>query len=52
VEAAFRVVQRQLSDVRTAQRARTSIDVVHASPMASGPIVAGEAACPVSQAWA
>jgi ribosome-associated translation inhibitor RaiA len=52
VEAAFRVVQRQLWDVRAAQRARTSIDVVQEPSMASEPIVAGEAARPVSQAWA
>jgi ribosome-associated translation inhibitor RaiA len=40
VEAAFRVIQRQLRDVRAARRAQTSISI------------AREAARPVPQAWA
>ena len=52
VDAAFRVLQRQLRNVRAARRARTSIGIVQEATRAPVPIVAGEAACPVSQAWA
>jgi ribosome-associated translation inhibitor RaiA len=52
VDAAFRVVQRQLRDVRAARRARTSIGVAQKPSMAPGPIVAGEATRPVLHAWA
>jgi hypothetical protein len=52
VDAAFRVIQRQLCNVRVARRARTSIGLVQETTRAPVPIVAGETACPVSQVWA
>ena len=52
VDAAFQVVQRQLRDVRAARQARTSLGVAQEPPRAPAPIVAGEAARPVPQAWA
>ena len=52
VDAAFRVLQRQLCNVRAARRTRTSIGIVQEATRPPVPIVAGEAACPVSQAWA
>jgi ribosome-associated translation inhibitor RaiA len=38
VDAAFRVVQRELHDVRAARRARTSVGVVQETWQAPGPI--------------
>jgi ribosome-associated translation inhibitor RaiA len=52
VDAAFRVIQRQLCNVRAARRARTSIGLVQETTRTPVSIVAGETACPVSQAWA
>jgi ribosome-associated translation inhibitor RaiA len=50
VEAAFRVVQQELHDVRAARRARTAVGVAQESWRAPGPCAAGEAARSVSQA--
>ena len=50
VDAAFRLVQRELHNVRTARRARTSIGVAQEAWRAPGPITAGKAACPAPQA--
>jgi ribosome-associated translation inhibitor RaiA len=50
VDAAFRVVQRELHDVRTARRVRTSIGVTQETWRAPGPIAAGKAAHSASQA--
>ena len=50
VDAAFRVVQRELHNVRPARRARTSIGVVQKPWRAPMPIVAGEAARSAPQA--
>jgi ribosome-associated translation inhibitor RaiA len=50
VDAAFRVVQRELHDVRMARRARTSIGVTQEAWRAPGPIALGKAARPASQA--
>jgi ribosome-associated translation inhibitor RaiA len=50
VDAAFRVVQRELHDVRTARRVRTSIGVTQEAWRAPGPIAAGQAAHSASQA--
>jgi hypothetical protein len=49
-DAAFRVVQRELHDVRAARRARTSVGVAQETWRAPGPIVAGEAARSAPQA--
>jgi hypothetical protein len=46
------VIQRQLCDVRAARRAQTSLDVTQKPTRALVPILAGEAARPVPQAWA
>jgi ribosome-associated translation inhibitor RaiA len=50
VDAAFRVVQRELHDVRTARRARTSLGVAQEAWRAPGPITAGKTARPAPQA--
>jgi ribosome-associated translation inhibitor RaiA len=50
VDAAFRVVQQELHDVRMARRARTSIGVTQEAWRAPGPIAPGKAARPTSQA--
>ena len=50
VDAAFRVVQQELQNVRTARRARTSIGVIQETWRAPAPIAAGKAAHPVPQA--
>jgi ribosome-associated translation inhibitor RaiA len=50
VDAAFRVIQRELHDVRTARRVRTSIGVTQEAWRAPGPIAAGKAAHYASQA--
>src|SRR5262245_54614126 len=50
VDAAFQVVQRELYDVRTAQPARTSIDVAPETWRAPMSITAGEAARPAPRA--
>jgi ribosome-associated translation inhibitor RaiA len=50
VDAAFRVIQRELRDVRMARWARTSIGVTQESWQAPGPIAAGKAARLASQA--
>jgi ribosome-associated translation inhibitor RaiA len=50
VDAAFRVVQQELHDVRMARRARTSIGVTQEAWRAPGPIAPGKAARPASQA--
>ena len=50
VDAAFRVIQRELRDVRTARWARTSIGVTQEAWQAPGPLAAGKAARPASQA--
>ena len=50
VDAAFRVVQRELHDVRTARRARTSLGVVPEPWRAPAPIAAGKATRPAPQA--
>jgi ribosome-associated translation inhibitor RaiA len=50
VDAAFRVVQRELHDVRMARRAQTSVGVAQEIWRTPGPMVAGEAARPASQA--
>lgn len=50
VDAAFRVVQRELHDVRTARRARTFLGVVQEPWRAPGPIAAGKATRPAPQA--
>ena len=47
VDAAFRVVQRALPDVRAARRVRPSIGLAHEPPRPRVPIVAGEVARPV-----
>jgi len=44
MHAAFRVVQRELHDVRVARRARTSVGVTQETWQAPGPIAAGKAA--------
>ena len=44
VDAAFRVVQRELHDVRAARRARTSVGVVQETWQAPGPIATGKTA--------
>jgi ribosome-associated translation inhibitor RaiA len=44
VDAAFRVVQRELHDVRAARRARTSVGVGQETWQAPGPIATGKAA--------
>jgi hypothetical protein len=49
-DAAFRVVQRELHDVRAARRARTSVGVAQETWRALGSIVAGEAARSAPQA--
>ena len=48
--AAFRVVQRELHNIRTARRARTSIGVVQEAWRAPGSITAGKAARSAPQA--
>jgi ribosome-associated translation inhibitor RaiA len=50
VDAAFRVIQRELHDVRMARWARTAIGVTQEAWQAPGPIAAGKAARLVSQA--
>jgi ribosome-associated translation inhibitor RaiA len=50
VDAAFRVVQRELHDVRMARRARTSIGVTQATWLAPEPIATGKATHSVPQA--
>jgi hypothetical protein len=50
VGAAFRVVQRELQDARTARRARTSIGVAPEPWRAPAPIAVGKAAHPAPQA--
>ena len=50
VDAAFRVVQRELHDVRAARRARTSVGVAQETWQAPVSIVAGDAARPAPQA--
>jgi len=50
VDAAFRVVQQELHDVRAARRARTFVGVAQETWRAPESIVAGEAARPASQA--
>ena len=50
VDAAFRVVQRELHDVRAARRARTSVGVTQETWRAPVPITAGKAARSVHQA--
>jgi ribosome-associated translation inhibitor RaiA len=50
VDAAFRIVQRELHDVRMARRARTSIGVIQEAWRVPGPIASGKAARPASQA--
>ena len=50
VDAAFRVVQRELHDVRAAQRARTSAGVAQKTWWAPVSIVVGDAARPAPQA--
>ena len=50
VDAAFRVVQGELHDVRTARRARTSLGVAQEAWRAPGPITAGKTARPAPQA--
>jgi len=50
VDAAFRVVQRELHDVRVARRVRTSVGVVQETWRAPVSIVAGDAARPAPQA--
>ena len=50
VDAAFRVVQRELHDVRAARRARTSVGVAQETWRAPMSIVAGDAARPAPQA--
>ena len=50
VDAAFRVVQRELHDVRAARRARTSVGVAQETWRAPVSIVAGDAARPAPQA--
>ena len=49
VDAAFRVVQRELHDVRAARQARTSVGVAHETWRAPVPIAAGKAARSASQ---
>ena len=49
-DAAFRVVQRELHDVRAVRRAQTSVGVAQESWRAPAPIVAGEAARSAHQA--
>ena len=44
VDAAFRVIQQQLCDVRTARQARTSLSITQKSTRTSGSVIAGEAA--------
>ena len=50
VDAAFRMVQRELHDVRAARRARTSVGVAQETWQAPVSIVAGDAARPAPQA--
>src|SRR5262247_4257188 len=50
VDAAFRVVQRELHDVRVARRVRTSVGVVQETWRAPVSIVAGDAARPATHA--
>jgi len=50
VDAAFRVVQRELHNARTARRARTSTGVAQETWRAPAPITAGQATRPASQA--
>lgn len=50
VDAAFRVVQRELHDARAARRARTSVGVAQEPARPPVPIVAGEAARSAPQA--
>jgi ribosome-associated translation inhibitor RaiA len=50
VDAAFRVVQRELHDVRAARRVRTSVGVAQETWRAPVAIVAGGAARPTPQA--
>jgi hypothetical protein len=50
VDAAFRVVQRELHVVRTARRAPTSVGIVPESWRAPVPIAAGKAARSAPQA--
>jgi ribosome-associated translation inhibitor RaiA len=50
VDAAFRVVQQELHDVRAARRARTSVGVAQETWRAPVPIAAGKAARSASQA--
>jgi ribosome-associated translation inhibitor RaiA len=50
VDAAFRVVQRALHDVRAARRARTSVGVAQGTWRAPVSIVMGDAARPAPQA--
>jgi len=52
VDAAFRVIQRQLCDVRPALRARTSLSITQKPTRAPVSVIAGEAARFVPQAWA
>jgi ribosome-associated translation inhibitor RaiA len=50
VDAAFRVVQQELHDVRTGRRARTSVSVAQETWRAPVPIAAGKAVRSASQA--
>jgi hypothetical protein len=50
VDAAFRVLQRQLHDVRASRRAHTSVGVAQETWRAPVPITAGKAARSVHQA--
>jgi ribosome-associated translation inhibitor RaiA len=50
VDAAFRMVQRELHDVRAARRVRPSIGVAQETWPASAPIAAGQAARSAPQA--
>ena len=50
VDAAFRVVQRELHDVRAARQARTSVGAAQETWRAPGSIVAGKATRPAPQA--
>jgi hypothetical protein len=50
VDAAFRIVQRELHDVRTARRAQTSIGIAQETWRVPGSLTAAQAACPTPQA--
>jgi hypothetical protein len=50
VDAAFRMVQQELQDVRAARRAQTSVGVAQETWRAPVPIAAGKAARSASQA--